>query len=159
VTERPDVRRELPWSWHRSPGWRGQLERVRRWHRRVNTAATPHDAEDYLYAFLQNCYHLRDWISAEGGPPVDRLFDDIEELRLCRDVCNMTKHRHLTRPPATGAEPSLAREYAGQGRGWFGDDSTLVILSAGKKWDARELAGRCLAAWEDFLREEGAAQQ
>jgi len=130
---------------------------VRRWHHRLLEARSPEDAEDYLYAFFQNCYHLRDWISAEGGPSLDQLFESSDELRLCRDVCNMTKHLQLTRQPATGAEPSLAREYAGQGQGWFDDDSTLVVLSRGTKWDARELAGRCLAVWEEFLRSEGAA--
>ncbi len=153
------VERELPWSWHRSPGLRGQLERVRRWHRRLIAASSREDVEDFLYAFFQNCYHLRDWLQ----PPafdrglVERLFDENVELRICRDICNMTKHFELSKLPFTGREPSLAREYAGIGRGWFEDDSNLVVLSAGEKYDALRLASRCLEIWEDFLRGAKAA--
>ena len=153
------VERELPWSWHRSSGWRGQWERIRRWHRRLIDAATPEEAEDFLYAFFQNCYSLRDWLA----PPefqtrdVNELFENSTDLRLCRDIANMTKHFELSRQPATGREPSLAREYAGPGQGWFEDDSNLVVLSDGKNLDARELAARCLAVLERFLASGRAA--
>lgn len=73
------------------------------------------------------------------------------ELRLCRDLSNMTKHFELSRLPATGREPSIAREYVGSGRGWFADDSVLVVLSQGRQFDMRELASRCLRLWEEHL--------
>jgi hypothetical protein len=148
------VERELPWSWHRSLGWRGQFERVHRWHQRLIAATSREDAEDFLYAFFQNCYHLRYWL----GPPefdptqVERLLEDHVELRLCRDICNMTKHYELSKPPATWREPSVVREYVGAGSGWFEDDSILVVLSQGHQYDALDLASRCLEIWEDFLR-------
>ena len=149
-----DVRRELPWSWHRSPGWRGQLERIRRWHDRLLSATASEDAEDYLYAFFQNCYHLRYWLepAAHEKAHLDSFFKDNLEMRLCRDLGNMTKHFELNRKPATGVEPAIAREYVGPGRGWFQDDSTLVIVSLGRRIDARDLASKCLNLWEKFLQ-------
>jgi hypothetical protein len=45
-------------------GWQGQLARVERWHLRAMSAVLagePH-AEDYIYAFFQSAYHLRDWL-------------------------------------------------------------------------------------------------
>ena len=148
-----NVERELPWSWHRSPGWRGQFDRLRRWHERLHRAANPTDLEDYLYAFFQNCGHLRDWLPPEEFDPksVAQLFDKSADLQLARDISNMTKHFELSRPAATGREPSLAREYVGRGRGCFGTDSSLVVLSRGEKHDALELAQRCLRAWKAFL--------
>ena len=56
--------RELPWSWERSPGWRGQYERLRRWRRRLSEVDT-NDLEglfDFILAFFTVCYHLRDWL-------------------------------------------------------------------------------------------------
>ena len=146
--------RELPWSWHRSPGWRGQLERARRWHQRLLGATSLEDAEDFAYAFFQNCYYLRDWLSRADEGAADRLFRRHDALLLCRDLCNMTKHFELDQPASTENEPALAREYVGAGRGWFGKGSEFVVLSRGRKVDARDLAGECLQVIEDFVAKE-----
>ena len=66
-------------SYHRSAGWKGQLERVKRWHTRVKEAARngSDDLEDFAYAFFQNAFHLRDWIKNERPElktQVDNLF-------------------------------------------------------------------------------------
>lgn len=151
------VERELPWSWHRSPRWRGHLDRVRRWHDRLMVATRPVDVEDFSYAFFQACHSLWDWLPEGEFPPdqVSQFVNNSIELRLCRDLSNMTKHFELSRPPATAREPSIAREYVGSERGWFADDSVLVVLSQGRKFDMRELATRCLRLWEEYLAKGG----
>lgn len=147
------VERELPWSWHNSSGWEGQLERTKRWHSRMRASRSPDDAEDFVFAFFQNCYALREWFPRSGFDPtlVKELFSRTPELRLCRDLANMTKHGDLSRSPSTGRQPSIAREYVGAGQGWFGGDSCLVVLSRGQKVDALELADRCLKLVQTFL--------
>lgn len=143
---------ELPWSWHRSRGWEGHWARVRRWHDRVVHAKRPDDVEDYLYAFFQNCSVLRDWLPPERFPPadVDAFFREHLEMRLCRDIGNMTKHRRLTRS-ATGMEPSLAREYQPRAAGTFDRNSSFIVLSQGEKHDLRDIATCCLKRWEEFF--------
>jgi hypothetical protein len=140
------VHRELPWSWHNSSGWEGQLERTKRWHSRLKSADTLEDAEDFVFTFFQNCYALREWLTRSAFDPtfVKELFTKTPELRLCRDLANLTKHGDLSRPPSTGRQPSIAREYVDPGHGWCGGDSRLVVLSQGRKIDAMNLADRCL---------------
>jgi hypothetical protein len=153
----PQVPREYPaGSIHSADGWEGQLARVSRWLDRLMNAESPADAEDLLYAFFQNAHHLRDW--APGG----KTTDDIDTFlnahlatRVCRDVANVTKHYELTRRPAQQHEPSILREYVGKNRGWFEDDSRLVVVTNhnnhGIVLDAREVAKECLRIWCEFL--------
>jgi hypothetical protein len=151
------VSKELLWSWHSSRGWIGQLERTRRSRNRVGQAKDSDDATDFLFAFFQNCYALRDWLGLSfQKKAIDDLFDRNPALQLCRDVANMTKHQELAHAPSTGAEPSIAREYVGEGVGWFACDSHLVVLSRGRQLDALELADECLMLVENFVRQSTA---
>lgn len=143
-------------SIHSSLGWRGQLARVSRWLDRLMCVRSPEDAEDFLYAFFQNCYHLRDWVLTElSSTDVDSFVSDSLPLRICRDVANLTKHFVLERKPAQGHELSVLREYAGPGKGWFEGDTRLVIVTNyqndGIILDAREVARECVRLWCTFL--------
>lgn len=132
-------------------GWRGQLDRVRRWYHRASKAKDPIDKHDFLYAFFENAFHLRDWLKdtgAAGEKDLHRLFTENADMRLCRDLANSHKHYSL-RDPSQATPPSEAREYS-PGSGNLGSDISLVVLSDGIKYDAFELAGRILRAWEDF---------
>ena len=153
----PKVQKEYPaGSIHRANGWEGQLARVSRWLDRLMNAKSPADAEDFLYAFFQNSHHLRDW--AAGGKTtadIDTFLNSHLATRICRDVANLTKHHELTRTPAQEYEPSILIEYAGKNRGWFEDDSRLVVVTNhnndGIVLDAREIAKECLWLWCEFL--------
>jgi hypothetical protein len=119
-------------------------------------ARSPQDAEDYLYAYFQNCHHLRDWVLVElGSIDVDSFIKSSLPLRICRDVANLTKHFVLERIPAQGHEPSILREYVGPGKGWFEDDTRLVIVTNfqndGIVLDAREVARESLRVWCTLL--------
>jgi hypothetical protein len=151
------VPKECPWgSIHRSSGWQGQLARVSRWLDRLMRAASPEDAEDFLYAFFQTCFHLRDWLLADfGQAKVDTFIKDSLPLRICRDVANLTKHCELVRTPAQGHELSILRGYAGPGNGWFDKDSSLMIVTnyqdRGITLDARAVARESVRLWCMFL--------
>lgn len=152
--------RELPWSWERSPGWRGQYERLRRWKRRLSEIE-PNELEelfDFILAFFTACYHLRDWLLRDVPSvqaDLDQLFAKSQPLRLSADIANISKHFHLTRPPRSRHQLSLAREYVPGGAGWFGRDGRLVVLSDGEKVDVLDLATEAEQAWTAFLREHG----
>lgn len=133
-------------------GWRTQLERLRRWYHRLSTAVEPSDRYDFLHAFFENAFHLRDWLKDTGAvseQDLDAFFAANAEMRLCRDLANAHKHYSLKRP-SQPAPPSEAREYL-PGMGNLGSDVLLVILSDGVRYDAFELAGRVLRLWDAFI--------
>ena len=74
---------------------------------------TPEDAEDYLYAFCQNCYHLRDWVLAEfSQATVDSFLKDSLSLRICRGsprLCFSSSSTRTTRTPPSEVSTSIAR--------------------------------------------------
>jgi len=156
---KPAQPRELDWSWERSPGWRGQMDRVQRWRQRLSEAAGSSNTEatfDIALTFFINCYHLRDWLERSGEVPdaaLVELFRNSTSLRICADLANIAKHYDLTREPRMTRQLSLAREYADPGTGWFGSDAHLRVLSDGNVRDVLELSLSCETAWLSFLRE------
>jgi hypothetical protein len=152
---RQPVLKMLPWSWHKSPGYVGQFERLERWYMRARQAKEMSEAEDYLYAFFQGCNHLREWLPEQEFPEqiVREFLAAHIQLKVCRDLANLTKHRELKDKPSTRAEPSIARIHVANGRGWFGGDSALVALTdiSDRPYDLLELADRCLTLWSEFL--------
>lgn len=133
-------------------GWQAQLDRVRRWYLRVSRAEDPTDKYDFLYAFFENAFHLRDWLRDTGAASqqdLDSFFSANADMRLCRDLANSHKHFSL-RDPSQPAPPSEAHEYS-PGIGNLDGDVSLIILSDGRKHDAFELAERVLRAWEEFI--------
>jgi hypothetical protein len=159
---------EFPWSMHKSGGWKTQYDRVKRWHKRLQvirtsrTASTDRDeALDFLYAFFQNCAHLRDWILYSKAIPqqlIEEFFSKNAEMKLCQDICNGTKHFRLD-DPKRSREFSMAREYVPSS--WPGkrphENEVWVILLEGEKDDVFDLADHCMSLWEEFIKENSKA--
>lgn len=76
---------------------------------------TPTDsstARDALFHFFQDGYHLKDWLINDESAcltrdEVEQAVSASEQLSMCADLCNGTKHRALTRSARTG-DPSTA---------------------------------------------------
>ncbi|MBI2799308.1 MAG: hypothetical protein HYX63_03310 [Gammaproteobacteria bacterium] len=137
-------------------GWQSQFERMCRWHDRLD-GARPGDKIDFLYAFFENAFHLRDWLIDTGAvksADVDHLFAESEVMRLCRDIANAHKHYSLMRPSQPMPFTEL-REYQPYGGGNLTDSQSLSVLSDGEKYDAFDLASRVRCAWEGFLKQAG----
>jgi len=161
---KPAQPREFPWSWERTPGWRGQFDRARRWRQRLLASAGKADADftfDAALAFFINCYHVRDWLERSGEigkSALDQLFTDSFALRVCADLANIAKHYDLTNTPRMTRQLSVACEYADPGFGWLGDQARLTILSDGQQLDVLELTATCEADWLSFLRQQSLVQ-
>lgn len=138
---------------YRTGGWRAQFERVKRWHSRLRTCSGG-EYPDFLYAYFQNCNHLADWVVGDvpsWTPRVQQLIAETVELRVCRDICNATKHYTLNQPPKVPLGFLDAREY--RPSDWPTDHPggfPLIFIAGGVRYDGLELADRCLAAWEVF---------
>lgn len=110
--------------------WESQLRRVERWHQRAVHVLDPYnrtdrgEAIDFLYAFFQSTYHLRDWLHNSGSASrasLDALMTANHSLGLCRDLCNGTKHFALDPRRSKTRQIGLMHEYvdppAGQSTG------------------------------------------
>lgn len=62
------------------------------------------DLEDNLWAFFQNCWHIKDWIRYDAGleqATRDEIWDEVRKnhtLQIVADIANGTKHFELERP-------------------------------------------------------------
>ncbi len=93
-----------------------QLNRIRRWKRRLDEIRFSNSSEDriphqidFIYAFFTNCYHLRDFlnnskknsdivISDNVINQLNQFFKTNIEMQICRDICNESKHCSLEYP-------------------------------------------------------------
>jgi hypothetical protein len=136
-----------------------QFERAKRWQAALTDADASSDISrevDIIYAFFMNCYHLRDWLEKSEAiekAKVDDFFKQNKEMRICRDLCNSSKHLVLSEP-SFGKDPDL-----------LGDEVTLFmeynpinehdfgIVVDYEKFKVLDLARRCIDLWTAFLDE------
>ncbi len=82
--------------------WKEQWHRVLRWYERIQDQnRSKQEYEDYLWAFFQNCWHMKDWLL--NDPVLGRRKDAVKKevhcpggpLMICRDLANRSKHLKL----------------------------------------------------------------
>lgn len=159
--------------------YREQLARTRRYYERFKKlnegkAREPSSEAnmDDIYAFFQNCYHLKDWLKNDpaytfhSGREIEEYVNQSRELSICADICNGSKHlsfdaRH---PPRTGVEPKFGRKIESESRvstdGKVVDRSFAMFVEvehANARLDAFKLATKALESWESLLTEAGVA--
>jgi len=146
-----------------------QLGRVKRYFARfkqindgmVHDQSSDHYSDD-VYAFFQNCYHLKDWIKNDAAcsawSDVENYINSNPDLRICADLCNGQKHLVLTRPRSP-ENPSFAGENITlKIADGFGVKESIdismkfKIATTSGDMDAFQLAERCVAAWEQYIR-------
>lgn len=147
----------LRWSMENILGWRSQYQRMERWLTRIAMHAgneADHDLLDTYLAFFLNCYSLRDWfVKSEtiAAADIDDLIQKNRRMRLCRDLCNRSKHLRISKP-STDADFSIYREYRGSGR-----PSALAMIAEDtkglQKADLWDVAHECARFWSDFIRD------
>lgn len=152
-------------SHHTYQGWQGQFKRVKRWHQRVqkigraiSRSSNLEEEHDIVYAFFQNCHHLKDWLKYSGTLPKEELNDFFKkhiELQICRDICIGTKHFNISNP-SVDSDLSIVSEYVERSSTELRPYiiAKWVVLVGGIKYDIFELADKCIELWDDFLREK-----
>lgn len=112
-----------------------------------------------MIAYLQNCYHLRDWLQASRPDlkgQLDALFQAQFELGACRDVCNGFKHKTLTRP-SHDPDFNLYREVEPLLTVTAPEQSPVlyhIAFADGdnvRKFDLFEFTDSCFGLWNTFL--------
>lgn len=124
------------------------------------------DCHDWAISCCQNLHHLKDWVAADPGTPVDRHDAEAHvsshlSLRVVADICNGTKHAELTRnvrtdltePENTGKRMRLSTTQR--------DDGTPpvfaahLVVVAGEKRDLLAIIDDGIAAWRVFFSDRG----
>ena len=123
-------------------------------------------SKDIVYAFFQNCHHLKDWIQndpvlSNTHPDIKDKIDDFRQrrkcLQVCGNLCNCSKHMRLTirypeeSPTNIGAGYGYAIEHNG-------DRFLIKHIGFRIEWDGCEkdslaLAKECIEAWNEFLNQ------
>jgi len=151
-----------------------QVERTRRFLDRVEAISshpgTPiqrhehFDLEDMIYAFFQNCWHIKDWIRTDQSAPQslkDAAKNPVsrsDALKLTQAIANGTKHLDPARKDrrfTTNVEIRL--EFADSFR--HPDQQTtvhtaytyLVRDEGGEAHSALDVAKQSLRDWEDLI--------
>ncbi|MEX2644957.1 MAG: hypothetical protein WD249_01720 [Gaiellaceae bacterium] len=118
---------------------------------------------DEVYAFFQNCYHLKDWLlndpaSASAAADVEKFISRTPSLALCADLANGSKHLTLTRSRrhAEGT-PSLATtRFKGRVEpGGIMVSAQFEVSAGDQTLDAYALAVDCWEAWNAYLEAKG----
>jgi hypothetical protein len=146
-------------------GWPGQYHRMHRWYRRVVAAANANpspDELDFLLAFFESSWHLREWLlvtKAADQASLDALFQSSAELRTCRDLANGFKHHSISRP-SVDAQFSVVNEYVP--KNWpsahIYPNGKWTVLAGNHQFGLVELSAECVAQWQRFLQSKGLLQ-
>jgi hypothetical protein len=143
-----------------------QFDRVKRYHGRfaqlnagMEMTMPSENYIDDIYAFFQNCYHLKDWLKKDPTftkrtpAEIEDYITHTPSLAICADICNATKHLGLSVAPRSGAEPRFGRREFHAHVG-IAHPTTAVKASIdhnGTTFDAFTLATECVQAWEAFI--------
>ncbi|HEY3327006.1 MAG TPA: hypothetical protein VGK14_07510 [Novimethylophilus sp.] len=136
-------------------GWPGQYRRMLRWRDRLSEVYGSDDTNtiyDFIYAFFQSCYHLRDWLVSDNvatKEEITALFNSSIELQLCRDICNATKHLQYN-TPSIDPRPRIGKEWDPWKKESYG-----LYLYSDKRRPISELVHECVTTWDKFLDEKG----
>lgn len=146
-------------------GYRDQLDRARRFLERMERPVdddgvdgmTDVDFQDMVWAFFQNCWHIKDWVKSDPLVPqltrdavMARAHESIA-LRVCQEMCNGTKH--------LGARPGASHDHIDTTivPGCSTIMDCLIDNGTGTLVSGRMLAHQCIAEWEVILRSSGLA--
>ena len=153
------------------------LAKARREQARLSDALRTHDRTsiaDTLFNFAVTAYHVKDWLkqsaSASYSPSqVEEYIEADKCLRLCREICNASKHQRLK------TVPNDARDITFSATGTFTiasidpNDVKLelktipsftvkVVAFDGSRYEANEFASHVIRAWEEFFTQWKIAQ-
>jgi hypothetical protein len=146
--------------------WPEQYRRMRRWRERLDEPMQNEERQrDDFYAFFVAAYHLSDWIGGDTtvADDVRRIVWDYRKtgaLGLAGDVANGFKHMERRQ----GAENYDRAAHVSAIPDAFQLDMMQLdtaqlgtfVIAGDQTWeDALEIADRCIASWDAFLREHG----
>jgi hypothetical protein len=139
-----------------------QLGRVERFLQRISVPnKNREEYEDFLWAFFQNCWHLRDWI--ENDTSIRRskrgaillAVDQSKVLAICQCIANRSKHYRLDWKPRRNAkvvaEISMRIEDSAGGGDSASISSDYIVREGKKTYRALTIAEDAVRDWKRVL--------
>ena len=124
------------------------------------------ETEDNIYAFFQNCYHIKDYLKNDSAyrkhtnQQIENYINSTFELSLCADICNGLKHLSL-RTTRSGSAPKIGGKKITLtvNQPVTGDATETTITSkleikiqhAGDEYDAFDIATKAVEKWDNFI--------
>jgi hypothetical protein len=146
-------------------GWQSQWARV---HRRLNDVRSVYagrpggtdDAIDIVLSFFEAVHHLKDWLGNDQLSGItkaagDSLINGSKMLQLCADMANGSKHFTLTGSRTGDKSTTIARNDVNIFVGTGTAAHRFYVQSAGKEYDALDIAEAAVAEWTKFLTGRG----
>jgi hypothetical protein len=141
-----------------------QINRTERWQERLKkfldnneNIDNQDDGVDILYSFFQNCWHIKDWIINSNvleREIVNDFFHCDDDLKICRDLTNGSKHFVINNPSIDKNIKIDIREYTSSvGGSPIKKEITYYVKAKNfPPLNALSLAERCLVSCKFFLR-------
>lgn len=142
---------------HLINGWPGQFDRMERFYARFIQAEDAQDALDYALTFFIYAHSLREWIvkyeQLDKATFDDRWTDFVSrypEMKVSRDICNVTKHMQLTQPASVDNHFAVIWVYDP----FVKKKSEWVIYFGDRRMSLGTLMHQILTGWKSFIAQE-----
>ncbi len=141
---------------------RDMLGKLHKEHGRLETEVSSGD----LMNFAITGYHMIEWIkkhpSSSGGAKSDLegMYRN-PDIGVCRDIANESKHFELRTnyedrvTDKTSATSGFGAGRYGMGPYGIGEESIVVVLLDGTRFDSLTWAQRVVDAWDSFFSKHG----
>jgi len=146
-------------------GYKEQYDRVKRWLQRIENQNVPSaDYMDYMWAYFQNCWALRDWIVSDDSVPVEikqpmkdkkNFFKDWPNISICADLAERSKHLKRAREPHVGAEVNSigVTMHLGCDVPARSEHHYCVVGDNGDLGDGLQIARSAMDEWTELLQQ------
>lgn len=140
-----------------------QFNRVERYLKKIEDQDRDSTAyDDDLWSFFQSCYHLKDWIkndpyvAGEIQRTVEGFVNGNEDLRICADLANRSKHLDLDKniredAKVTSRNVKILVPTAGSDSVGTSTCEHIITLGDGRTRIALDVARKAVEAWKGFL--------
>ncbi len=137
-------------------GWRAQYDRMQRSFARVTGPYTSSVAyDDGLHHFMQDCWHLKDWIRNDPalavGSAIESHVDAYKSLRIVADLAIGSKHLTRTKTDREGANVSSTNVTVHLGQDLPADINYVVSLADGTRTSADAIVRQAVNDWDALL--------
>lgn len=126
---------------------------------------------DAIFNFAVTAYHVKDWLkkSASGSyrpKDVEKHLFSVPVLRICREICNASKHRGLDEPAKdTQAVTASANAVTSPMHLQIGEVSLeseqapsfriKIVTFEGARFEVMDFSTQVIIAWEQFFTSHG----
>lgn len=168
------------------PNYMKQFDRVKRFYCRIlDSDRDQMYYEDDLWAFFQNCWHLKDWIkndetvSCEIFCSIEEAIKEYKYIMICSDLANRSKHSKLYIELLDTRKPKKGREEKPRAGAEHRADNIIDLNVAKAKYEyyivvkggehvqlkhkttyrLSDIAEKAIKNWETYMRKNGLLEQ